>query len=228
MLATLAVESLLAIYSLWRYKLTYITKLIVVFLLALATFQLAEYHVCTGIGSNPVAWSRLGFVAISTLPPMGLHLMHMLANKPNRKLVFAGYLTMAGFIGFFLATSAAFTGYQCTGNYVIFQFSEKVMGLFSVYYYGWLLAGISLGFRWANELKAKGKSAITQLEAVRGFLVGYFIFLVPAAVVNTIKPETRQGIPSILCGFAVLLALILALYILPRMSEPRVPVRTEA
>jgi hypothetical protein len=38
-------------------------------------------------------------------------------------------------------------------------------------------------------------------------------------VANTVKPETRQGIPSVMCGFAVLFALILAGYILPRAGK---------
>ena len=197
-------------------------------MLALATFQVAEYFVCTGADVHAIAWSRLGFVAITTLPPMGLHLMHMLAKKPNRKLVLAGYLTMASFIGFFLAADTAFTGHQCTGNYVIFQFSERATGVYSIYYYGWLFAGILLGFSWANELKAKGKSALKRLDAVRGLILGYLIFLVPSGVAMSVKPETRRGIPSIMCGFAVLLALILALYILPRVGVINAKTSTKA
>lgn len=218
MLATLVVESTLAIYALWRYKLNELTRLIAIFLVALATFQLAEYFVCTG-GNNALQWSRLGFVAITALPPMGLHLMHMLADKPDRRLVAASYATMVGFSAFFLASQTAFTGHQCTGNYVIFQFSQNVTGAYSMYYFGWLLTGIGLGVHWANELKVKGKAALNRLEAVRGLVVGYLVFLVPTAVANTIKPETRRGIPSVMCGFAVILALILVLYILPRMAE---------
>lgn len=221
MLATLAIEASLAIYTVWRYKLNDLTRLITVFLVALATFQLAEYFVCT-TGGNAVQWSRIGFVAITALPPLGLHLMHMLADKPNRKLVAAAYTTMVGFSAFFLASQTAFAGHQCTGNYVIFQFSQNVTGVYSLYYFGWLFVGIGLGMRWANQLKAKGKSAIHRLEAVRGLVVGYLIFMVPTAIANTVKPETRRGIPSVMCGFAVLLALILVLYILPRMAERKV------
>lgn len=221
MVATLAIEIALAAYALWRYKLTQITKIIIVFLLALATFQFAEYQVCSGFHTNPKGWSTLGFVAISTLPPMGIHIMHLLANKPKRVLIKTAYASMAGFIIFFLLSPSVFTGHQCTGNYAIFQFSTNVTGIYSIYYFGWILAGISLGILWANQLKAEGKSAFTQLETVKALTVGYLVFLVPTFIVNVIKPETRQGIPSVLCGFAILLALILALYILPRVAERR-------
>ncbi len=227
MVATLVIELSLAAYTIWRYKMSTVTRLITALLVALATFQLAEYYVCTG-GSHAEQWSRLGFVAITALPPMGLHLMHVIAGKPNRKLVGFGYGTMVGFSAFFLASQAAFIGHQCTGNYVIFQFSPNVTGAYGMYYYGWLLAGIGLGFHWVNELREQGKFYLKRLESVRALVAGYFVFLVPTAIANTIRPETRRGIPSVMCGFAVLLALILALYILPRMAEKKTPAAAKA
>lgn len=218
-MATFLIEIGLAIYTLWRYKLTSATRLIVALLLALATFQLAEYFVCTG--TQTVAWSVLGFAAISTLPPLGLHLMYVLAKKSDRKLVGLAYLTTIGFIGFFVMNNSAFVGHQCTGNYVIFQFSDDVTGSYSVYYFGWILAGISLGLRWSGELKTKGQVARQQLQTVHALIVGYLVFLVPSAAVMLLNRETLRGIPSILCGFAVLLAFILAGYILPRVGKPK-------
>lgn len=215
MVATMVIETGLAIYSLWRYKLNVLGRLIVAMLVGLAVFQLAEYQVCTGSGPSVVPWSRLGFVAISTLPPLGLHIMHVLAGKTGRRLVATAYASMAVFIVFFLLAQGAFSGYQCTGNYVIFQFSDNVTGTYSVYYFGWLIAGIGLGWRWLSQLKGKAK------QAAQGLIAGYLVFLLPSALAMTIKPETRRAIPSILCGFAVLLALILALYIMPRAGRPR-------
>lgn len=222
MLATIIIESMLVLYTVWRYKMTILARLVVALLIALGTFQVAEYFVCTNnFSPDAVAWSKLGFVAITALPPLGLHIMHVLAGKPERKLVGSAYLTMAAFMGFFLMSSAAFTGHQCTGNYVIFQFSDRVTGLYSVYYYGWILAGIILGFSWANEFKAKGNAALKKLQAIQGLIVGYLVFLVPTALTNTFHPETRRGIPSIMCGFAVLLALVLVLYIMPRAGKAK-------
>jgi hypothetical protein len=219
MLTTLTIESVLAVYTLWRYKMTELTRLITAMLLGLAAFQLAEYNVCTNYSHHPIGWSRFGFVMITALPPLGVHIMHVLADKPDRRIVVSAYVTMAAFMAFFLLSATAFTGHQCTGNYVIFQFSPKVTGAYSIYYYGWLLTGILLGARWADALmRQKGLAARRKLEAVRGLIVGYVVFLVPVAVVNTVRPSTRQGIPSIMCGFAVLLALDLALYILPRAA----------
>ena len=224
MLATLSIEGILAIYTVWRYKMTTATRLITTMFICLGSFQLAEYFVCTGYGLRAEQWSRLGFVMITILPPLGVHLMHVLADKPGRKLVAFSYATMAGYIGVFSLYHAALNGHQCTGNYVIFQIGARLGGLYTIYYFGWLAVGIGLGAYWANQLMEKGNSFLKQLESVRGLIVGYLVFLIPVALANTIKPQTRQGIPSIMCGFAVLLAFILAGYILPRVGELKHPV----
>ena len=223
MVATMVIEVSLAIYTVWRYKMDLFTRLATVMLVCLATFQLAEYFVCTGLGSMAEPWSRVGFVAITALPPLGLHMMHVLAGKPQRRLVYGSYAFMTAFMAFFLFSPGTFTGHQCTGNYVIFQFTANVTGVYSVYYFAWLLAGIGLGFRWANELKEKGKTAVKQLQTVQALVLGYLVFLVPSALAMTVNPNVRRGIPSVMCGFAVLLALILTLYILPRAAQSKQP-----
>ncbi len=226
MVATLVVESTLFVYTLWRYKITELMRLVLLCLAALGTFQLCEYHVCTGYGLSAEEWSRLGYVAITILPPLGLHILHVLANKPARRLIFSAYMTMAGFVGYFLTYHAAFISYQCTGNYVIFQMGAGPALAYGVYYYGWLFTAIGLAVKWANELKNRGKKFIARLRTVQALIIGYLIFLVPTALANSIKPSTRRGIPSIMCGFAVLFALILTLYILPRASKSQAKLRS--
>ena len=219
MLATVAIEIALALYALAKYKLSLITKLIITTLVMLATFQVSEYFVCTGAAGNTSAWSRLGFAAITVLPPLGLHILHLAAKKPGRRLVFLAYASMAAFIGFFILYSGAFTGHQCTGNYVIFQVAEKAGGLFGLYYYGWLATSLTLGALWADQLMHKGKKARQILLSVRALMIGWLIFLVPTALAYSVAPEARQAIPSVMCGFAVLYALILTLVVLPRVGR---------
>jgi hypothetical protein len=158
---------------------------------------------------------------ITILPPLGLHLAHVLANKPRRLLVAFSYLTMVGYILVFLFYRTAFNGHQCEGNYVIFQIGSRLGGLYSVYYFGWLAIGIGLSMLWAQQLMQKGRAVLKSLQSIRALIVGYLVFLMPVALVNSISPQTRRGIPSIMCGFAIILALILAAYVLPRMGEIR-------
>jgi len=220
MLATFGIETVLAAYTLVRYKLDTYGKLAVALLLALAAFQLCEYHVCGGWGVRASEWSRAGYAAITLLPALGLHLLYVLANKPGRRLVAAAYVSMAAFIAYFTVVPHVFHGYACTGNYVIFQIGMKPAIAYGLYYYGWIAVAITQGVRWANELKRQGRERARNLS-IQALVLGYLVFLVPTALANSVKPETRRGIPSIMCGFAVLFAFILALYILPKMATRR-------
>ncbi len=221
MLATFIIEICLAAYTLWRYRLDTIARLTIATLGFLALFQISEYFVCGGAGMTAQGWAKVGYISITFLPPLGLHMLHVLAVKPQRKLVGVGYATALGFITYFLAYSGAFAGYQCTGNYVIFQLAVHSGLAYGIYYYGWLLTVLTLAYRWLGELKERTKIIKKRYQTVAALAVGYLVFLVPTAIANTVKPETRQGIPSIMCGFAVLFALILALYIMPRIGRLR-------
>lgn len=218
MIITFAIEIILALYTVWRYKLNTIGRLTTAILLALAAFQASEYFVCGGMGLHAEQWSRAGFVAISLLPPLGLHLLHVLTGKKGRQLVLAAYVTMAGFIAYFLLAPSAFSGHVCAGNYVIFQIGTYATWAYAAYYYGWILTALYIAIKWIT-LRSQRKTPKTPkaiVQSVYALVVGYLVFLVPTAVANTLKPETIAGIPSIMCGFAVLLAFILVFYILPR------------
>lgn len=214
MLATFVIELLLLIFTVVRYKMNTTTRLICATLFFLAFFQLSEFFVCGGLGIHSATWSRLGFIAITTLPPLGLHLMHAIARKKASWQVYAGYTLMAGWIALFGFSENAFTGHQCVTNYVIFQLHSHIGYAYSAYYYGLLLVGMYYAFKFGEASKK-----IKQKEALYGMIIGYLVFLLPTAIANTISPETMKGIPSIMCGFAVLFALILFGYVLPRVSK---------
>ncbi len=211
MLATFIIELSLAAYALYRYHLNEVGKLIVATLMMLSLFQLAEYFVCGGVGLNANQWSRIGYAAITTLPPLGLHMMYAIHGSPKNRLIMFAYGSMAAFITYFLLSPTAFAGHQCTGNYVIFQLGQIPAYMYGLYYYGWLLIALAAGYRY---LMQKG-TATPIRQNTKALMIGYGVFLVPTAIVYAINPETRAGIPSIMCGFAVLFALILAFYILP-------------
>lgn len=223
MVATFAIEIGLMLYTLWRYKLDAIGRLAAATLLFLAWFQLSEYFVCAGGGGLPAEfWARSGFASITMLPALGFQLLYLLAGKRERWPVFVGYGAAASFVLFFLTYQGVFAGYECTGNYNIFQLTAVTSVLYSIYYYGLLLAAIGLGLWWTRRsAPAASRLAGAQNQSVRGLVIGYLVFLVPTAVASSVSPAARAGIPSIMCGFAVLFAIILALYIMPRAGRLR-------
>jgi len=201
MLATFVIEISFIFYIIWRYRMTGVTRLIVAILAFLAIFQATEYMICGGMGTSGSTWSRLGYASITLLPPLGLHLVHKIANKRNTYLISAAYATSAAFIAYFVFATGAISGQTCYANYAVFDTNQASALLYGAYYYGWLL--LTAGLACYFSVKSVHRSAL------RALAVGYTAFILPTTVVNLIDPSTIAGIPSIMCGFAVLLAFVL-------------------
>lgn len=218
MIATFAIEIILALYTLWRYTFSTVTRLAALLLVFLATFQLAEFMVCRGMGGNALAWSRLGFVAITMLPPLGVHLVYAIAGAKKRPLVIPSYVAAGGFMAFFALVDGAIQGNSCLGNYVIFDVAPKAGGLYGLYYYGFLIVTLVLGWMFLHR-KTTNKPTKKALSAL---MVGYTIFLLPTTTtVSFLAPQTLTAIPSVMCGFAVLLALVLSFRVLPLVAKEK-------
>lgn len=215
MLATFAIEIVFLIYTVWRYRFNELARLASALLFFLALFQLAEYNVCGGMGASAAAWSRVGFVAITILPALGIHLLFNIAKKPWNNVTGAAYGMAAAWIMVFAFTEKAFSGHVCAGNYVIFQLKPHLGGLYFLYYYLWLFVGGYLCVKLSAGLKKENREALILLA------LGYVTLLVPTTTANMLSPETVRGIPSIMCGFAIILAGIITFGILPRAGVLR-------
>lgn len=214
MLATFFIEFSFAFYTLWRYKLTTISRLAVVMLVTLGTFQLAEYMVCGGLGWTNVEWARVGYGAIALLPALGIHLVVALAGKKSPALIGAAYASCAAFVGFYLLAESAVSGQTCYANYAVFHVEQGSIWPFMAYYYGWMLVGTYLASRWGNQLPARK-------NALHAMAIGYLAFILPTTTFNILDPSTTKAIPSIMCGFAVLLAFVLVVKVLPNSVKVR-------
>lgn len=213
MLATFAIEFGLLFYTLWRYKLNTVSRLVVAFLACLGVFQLSEFMICGGLGLGHTEWVQLGYVAITLLPALGIHLVATLAKKSVKPLVFAAYASALAYSAYFIAFAGQVLHSQCTPNYTIFDMDGRGYLFYGLYYYGWLLLTAFLSIKWAREFPKKA-------AALRWMVVGYAVFLVPTTLANMIEPATIRAIPSIMCGFAVLFALVLVWKVLPLSKTP--------
>lgn len=212
MITTFVIEIACAIYVIARYKLTPISRLAVAVLIGLAVFQLAEFNVCEGSwGVDSLTWARIGYVAITLLPPLGLHLATRIAGIKQPLLVGGAYMVAVAFAGIFLFVGHGMRGQECLGNYVIFEIAPWAVWPYAAYYYGLLLITVGVTLYQAMRVKARNVKA-----ALIALAIGYAAFMVPTTFVNVVDPTTIAGIPSIMCGFAVILALILTGIVIPR------------
>lgn len=212
MIATCVIEFSLFIYTLVRYKMSTVTRLAAATLLLLGIFQLSEFNVCGLSGTGAAAiWSRVGYAAITLLPPLGIHLIRIISGRGSRLGVAVAYASGLAFALTFGFSANAFQSHVCGGNYAIFQLQPPLGGLYFTYYYGWLIVGITQSMYYSMSAAKKVREALV----MQAF--GYLSFLLPTGIVNTINPQTIAGIPSIMCGFAVIYALILSFGIVPRV-----------
>jgi hypothetical protein len=209
MLLTFSLEIIFAIYLLWRYKFTPITRVIVSLLVLLAVFQGTEFLLCGGLALEGGTWSRIGYAAITLLPPLGIHLAYLLAKKKPRYVVAHAYASCLAFVCYFMFATSAISGKTCYANYVTFDTADGSTLPYSLYYYGWLFVGTLLALRWGSELNKHRKAALYALMA------GYLALLVPTTTVTILWNDTLAGVPSIMCGFAIILAGLLTFRVAP-------------
>jgi hypothetical protein len=216
MLATLLFEFVGALYTIYRYRLNRVGRLVVAGLLALGTFQLSEYLICEVTFLPDLTWARIGFIAITLLPPLGVHLALAISKQRYRGLLPVIYTLMVIFSLYFGFISHSLTSQVCAGNYVIFTTAPTSRLWYAAYYFGLLLLGIGLSYHHAHT---------TTDQRIRRTLIalafGYSAFIVPTITVNLLQPDTISAIPSIMCGFAILLAIDLIGFILPRAGLRR-------
>lgn len=214
MILTFVFEIVAALIILVRYRRLTESKLIIAILVCLAIFQLAEFMVCeNALGLSSLDWSRVGWVAISFLPPLGIHLGLTIAGKQQKLLIWLGYIIAISFSTYFLTVGHGIQSSACLGNYVIFEVAKPALSIYVAYYYAWLLAGMAAAFLYAGSLTSK-----LRREALQWLGIGYAVFIGPTIAVNMINPETIKGIPSIMCGFAVLLAAVLLFAVAPKLA----------
>jgi hypothetical protein len=213
MILTFLIEFGFAIYVLWRYKLNTVSRLVTAMLICLGLFQAAEYMICGGLGMTHVEWARLGYISITLLPAIGIHLLLALAKEKMYPLLVAAYGSAIAYVAYFATIGSSVVSRECSPNYAVFQTQGWEGMLYVVYYYGWLLATLVL----ATYLASK-KPKLTPV--MRWMALGYVSFIVPTTVANIMDPKTVHAIPSIMCGFAVLFACVLVWRVLPLSKVP--------
>lgn len=215
MLLTFCFEFAAAAFVAWRYKLNRRALLIIAILVNLGIFQIAEWNICAQAGAE--VWGRIGFIGTAILIPLGLGLIHSLHRSR-----YSGFLTVifsiatAIFVGWFALVPESVTIVFCGGNYSIFRLTDGLWEPYAVFYWLGLLISVVLTLYSARQVADQRLK-----RALMWFTVGYLSFIGPTLVSNALAPETLKAIPSILCGFAVFLALILVTIVAPASLQRR-------
>ena len=211
MVATVIVESAVALYVLLRYHTSLFGRIVVAILILLAFFQAAEYHICAG--ANMFLWAQIGFVAITFLPILGYHLILLIVGYNH--LLKLGYGLAFLFSLYFLFGPNTLTEPVCAGNYIIFNTAQNLAFLFTIYYFSFLFLGMGEALQWIYKLRTlSGKGG-----ALFWMVIGYLSFIVPMVFIMSKFNLDISTVPSIMCGFAIIFALILGLKVAPEYCD---------
>ena len=213
MFLTFSFELLAAVWIIMRYKFDRRAALIV--LIFLAVFQIAEYQVCAQSGAQ--IWARIGFVATALLIPLGTSLIIAISRDVlGRRLELVLWTLAALFIAWFLFVPSSVVFVWCGGNYSIYHLAPILGTLYGMYYFGALaLMLLQINRRMHTRL------SVAKARGLMGLGVGLSAFIIPTLIVNILDPTTVRAIPSILCGFAVVLAIFLTGVVAPAVLRPR-------
>lgn len=209
----------MAAYSLVKYPRGIFLAVVVLLLVCLASFQLAEYQICEDSPAHLFTWTKMGLVGISLLPALGMHLIGTVTRRSL--LIPFGYGCAIAYALIFIFVPGATMGADCLGNYVILRLSSGWLGrLYEFYYLGFVgLAMLELILRLSKRDRSGERGFSRGL--IGWTLFAFLSFTLPMALTAIISAELRKATPSIMCGFAVFFALIVTFYVAPRYARER-------
>jgi len=206
-LATAAFEVAVAFWALSGRGRRDVIRIAAAILILLAGYQVAEVLICAvdpAYGLLP----RAAFADVTWLPPLGLLLCSRLFAPRSRIASGAAYAMLAAAAGImvWIALDPGFVSASVCST--VFARYSNAMPRFQVY----------AGFYWIGLLgmvafSAYGARAAREASARRLFAelrTGSVGFIVPSLVVTWFVPTADGALPSIMCHFALVLAVFLA------------------
>ncbi len=200
------VEFILATILLLVFPKTTLRNFSSIIIYILGFYQFAEFMICTS--SNPFLWANLGFMAYTLLPAIGLNnTLRFVNRKPNYFLI---YIFPAIF-GVFAIFFRVITSTSCQTFFVevhsLFNqagpfFSKFLFIVYNSYYLCFIAASCLLFYLHFRKEKNKIKRNIDI-----AYIAGVLLMTIPTIVFITIFPYLGARFPSVLCAFAIFVAI---------------------
>ena len=205
-LTTAIIEFSLAIILLLFFKKSTLRNFFAAFILFLGFYQFTEFMVCTS--GNQLLWAKMGVITFSFLPAIALHAVTRFVRK-NPNLIFLyliPVLASASILIYPIIINVScgtlfvetHTIFGQTGNFL----QSLPFLIYVLYYLGFLiLAGLLFYYDYKKQ-RSKLKREIEIIE-----LVGVLLMTVPAFILILIFPLLGLKFASILCQFALFVAI---------------------
>ena len=188
----------------------------VAILLLLAGYQVAEVAIC----ANPAASGalpRLAFAVVTGLPPLGVLLVAQLHRPRSRGYhvtAYAGLFVAAGMIGWVAFDPSFASASVCNAVFARYNHAMPRFAVYAWYYWLGLFAMIAL-----SGASLRSRADRLHRALMRIVFVGTLGFVAPSVLTTQFVPAAQGALPSIMCHFALILAVSLA-WMVYRMAHP--------
>lgn len=190
-----------------RKRILYPTGLI---LLLLAGYQFAEVTVCSKPGAK--LFTQMAYFNITWLPPIGLWLLSQISRPKMRWLKYAALIDVAaaaGLMAWIVAAPQVITKSVCQtviARYYLGSSFDLAYGIFYQSGLTLLIFGSAAGMASTEDPVLRKHWANVQ--------VGILAFVLPALYVRLMTRDELNLLPSVMCHFALLLAVSLFFLVL--------------
>ncbi len=199
-LTTAIIEFAIATFILVKYKRYLVPVFSAILIYVLGIYQFSEFMLCSS--SNPFLWAKIGFLAFTFLPAIGLHFTLRLAkNKKYNKLVYlfpVFFSIIVIIIPNFIVKATCSQFFVITKN-ILLQNYTSLFSIYQIYYFGSIIASCMILFTLIKKEKNKSNKKIEKLWLMAGMIT----ILMPIILILII-PSLGIKFPSIYCEFALL------------------------
>ena len=206
-MATAAFEILVAAWALMGGGDRALLRTTSLILFLLAGYQITEIAICADVGAAGFL-PRLAFIDVTWLPALGLVLVGQIYRPCSRLLrgIGGGMLVAAAGIVLWILVDRAFASASvCSAVYARYTHAMPRFLAYSIYYWLGLFGMVSLSAFGALRTEGgRPRRLLTQVFA------GTLGFIVPSFAVSWFVPAAARALPSVLCHFALILAVFLA------------------
>jgi len=173
-------------------------------LVFLAGYQVVEAVLCT-MAPRSEFLPRLAFLVVTWLPPLGLLLASFLlsqGDRPARSFAHGMFVLAAGFCIWILLDPGFATLSACAAVYARYDHARTAFLAYSAYYWAGLLGLAGFSAYGAARPHDPHDGRLAKL-----MFLGSLALIVPAVVTSRLLPTPDGALPSVMCHFAVLLAI---------------------
>jgi len=201
------IAAVFAFFSPGRKRILYPVGLL---LLLLAGYQFSEVFVCSV--PNNRFFHRIAFFDITWLPPVGLWLVYQLSSPLKRwtKIIPIGYFSAGVIMTLWIFLDSTFvTKSVCQVVIALFHSPQSFEMVYGIFYQ----SGLAGMIFWAAAATAYSDDLVLR-KHMANLQLGVLGFVLPSFAFHLITQEPEGALPSVMCHFALILALSLCMLIL--------------